>query len=254
MEDPTHERWLADLHPAERLHYFHGRLLTADDFQKEQDYWRRKSQLHNRFSLGQGVVCGLGVTPLTTKEGNGIHVSAGLGIDALGREIVIPIDVDAIPLRLSDDCYPQSPGDQQLPPSVHVSICYRELAGRRLPVIAAGLEVGEDESAAGSLVESYCLRVQKGAAPDVSTSRDAQVVEHLRSGRLHEALCLLAAATCPPASPDPCVVLANIAVGEEGSLTVDACGPRLIVPTNRLLLQLARSIIPAVTPDGVGSE
>ncbi len=66
MEDPTHERWLADLIPAERIHYFYGQLLSADDFQKEQDYWRRKSQLHNRFELGQGVVCGLGVTPLTT--------------------------------------------------------------------------------------------------------------------------------------------------------------------------------------------
>lgn len=253
MEDPTHERWLAELHPAERLRYFHGRLLTADDFQKEQDYWRRKSQLHNRFALGPGVVCGLGVTTLTTTEGNGICISAGLAVDALGREIVMPIDVDVVPLRLSDDCYPQSPGDQLLPPSVHVSVCYRELAGTRQPVIPAGLEVEEDEGVAGSLVESYCLRVQNGAAPDVSMSTDAEVLEHLRSGRLHDALCLLAA-TCPPVSADPCVVLANVVVGEEGSLTVDACGPRLIVPTNRLLLQVARSIIPGAAPDGVGSE
>jgi len=168
----------------------------------------------------------------------------------VGREIVIPTDVDIIPLRLSDDCHPQSPGDELLPPSVHISLCYRELAGGQQPVSAVELELGADKGPAGSLIESYCLRVQEGAAPDVSTSADPEVSEHLRSGRLRAALCLLAATTCPPASTDPCVALANVAVNEDGSLTVDACGPRVIVPTNRLLLQLAHSIAPTATSNG----
>ena len=84
--------------------------------------------------------------------------------------------------------------------------------------------------------------MQEGAAPQVSTSQDADVSELLLSGRLHDALCLLAANSFPPPDADPCVVLANITVGEDGSLGIDACGPRAIVPTNRLLLQLAQSI------------
>jgi hypothetical protein len=250
MEDTTHEHWLAELHLAERPRYFYGKLLTADDLQKEQDYWRRKNQLHNRFGLSQGVVCGLSVTPLTTTQGNGVRISAGLALDEWGREIVIPTDVDIVPLRLSDDCDPLSPSDDLLPPSVHISLCYRELAGGYLVVSAVEPEARAEQGRAGSLIEGYCLRVQEGAAPDVSTNSDPEVLERLRSGRLHDALCLLAAITCPPASTDPCVVLANVAVNHDGSLTVDACGPRVIVPTNRLLLQLGQIITRAATPNG----
>src|SRR5713226_8230510 len=128
MEDPTHEQWLAELHSAERPRYLYGRLLTADDLQKEQDYWRHKGQLHNRIGLGRGVVCGLAVTPLSTTQGNGVRVSAGLALDGWGREIVIPTDVDIVPLGLSDDCGPLSPSDELLPPSVHISLCYLEIA------------------------------------------------------------------------------------------------------------------------------
>jgi hypothetical protein len=56
MDDPIHDQWLADLHAAERPRYFSSRLLTAEDLQLEQDYWRRKIQLHNRFAIGRGVV------------------------------------------------------------------------------------------------------------------------------------------------------------------------------------------------------
>ncbi len=249
MEDSTRERWLAELHPAERLRYFSGRLLTADDFQKEQDYGRGKSELHNRFELGHGVVCGLGVTAHTTTRGNGVSISAGLAVDGLGREIVIPTDVDIVPLRLRDDCDPLSTSDELLPRSVHISLCYRELQGGEQSVSTAEPEGGADQEPAGSLIESYCLRVQKGTAPNVSTSVDRDVLEHLRSGRFRDALCMLAEADCRLAPADPCIVLANIEVGENGSLAVDACGPRAIVPTNRLLLQLAQSMSFAATPD-----
>jgi len=247
MDHPTHEQWLADLYPAERLRYFYGQLLSAGDFQKEQDYWRRKNQLHNRFALGHGVVCGLGVSPLTTTQGNGVRISAGLALDEWGREIVISTDVDIVPLRLFDDCDPMSAGDDFLPPAVHISVCYRELAGERHPVGSVEPDVVEDRDAVGSLVESYCIRVQEGAVVDVSTGTDAEAMELLRSGRLRDALCLIAATTCPPASADPCVVLANVEVDENGSLSVDACGPRVIVPTNRLLLQLAESLTRTTT-------
>lgn len=50
-----------DFFPIERNRYFYGKLLTVRDFEVEQNYSRRKSQLLSRLSLGAGVVCGLGV-------------------------------------------------------------------------------------------------------------------------------------------------------------------------------------------------
>src|ERR1700674_5291702 len=46
-----------------RLTYFYGQVLSAQDFQKEQDYFREKLKLHNRCLHGYGVVCGLKIRP-----------------------------------------------------------------------------------------------------------------------------------------------------------------------------------------------
>ena len=49
------------LFPLERNKYFHGKMLTARDFEAEQRYYNNKRRLINRCLLGVGVVCGLGV-------------------------------------------------------------------------------------------------------------------------------------------------------------------------------------------------
>src|SRR5437899_3039999 len=46
-----------------RAKYFYGRMLSAQYFQREQDYFREKLKLHNRCLHGYGVVCGLRVKP-----------------------------------------------------------------------------------------------------------------------------------------------------------------------------------------------
>ena len=78
----------------ERPHFFTGQLLTADDFQQEQDYFRRKSRLHNRFLHGWGVVDGLSVT---VDQGTTVVVSPGLALDCAGNELVLP-EPERIPL------------------------------------------------------------------------------------------------------------------------------------------------------------
>lgn len=50
--------------PLRRLRYFHGQMLSARDFQREQDYYREKLKLRLRSLLGYGVVCGLFVEPV----------------------------------------------------------------------------------------------------------------------------------------------------------------------------------------------
>jgi hypothetical protein len=47
-----------------RLKYFFGQMLSARDFQTEQEFFREKLKLHNRCLHGHGVVCGLRVEPV----------------------------------------------------------------------------------------------------------------------------------------------------------------------------------------------
>ena len=60
---------------ATRVRYYAGQLLTARDFQAEQDYVRARHRIHNRWLLGAGVVSGLRVTvDAASSEGNGFQV------------------------------------------------------------------------------------------------------------------------------------------------------------------------------------
>ena len=47
-----------------RLNYFFGQMLSVQDFQTEQSFFREKLKLHNRCLHGYGVVCGLLVEPV----------------------------------------------------------------------------------------------------------------------------------------------------------------------------------------------
>ncbi|MFK0246918.1 hypothetical protein ACIQUM_19640 [Amycolatopsis azurea] len=85
--------------PFRRLRYFHGRLLSARDFQREQEYFREKLKLRMRCLLGYGVVCGLLVEPAPAEEGKTeddkghqakVRITAGLGIDCEGNEVLVP--------------------------------------------------------------------------------------------------------------------------------------------------------------------
>jgi hypothetical protein len=53
-----------DAPPLRRLRYFHGQMLGARDFQREQEYYRERLRLRMRCLLGYGVVCGLFVEPV----------------------------------------------------------------------------------------------------------------------------------------------------------------------------------------------
>ncbi|RNG19621.1 hypothetical protein [Streptomyces botrytidirepellens] len=105
-----------DAPPLRRLRYFHGQMLGARDFQREQDYHREKLKLRLRALLGYGVVCGLHVepaprdeddcppdsgeetpsagqsdaeTPRHTRRRAKVTISPGLGVDCDGNEVVV---------------------------------------------------------------------------------------------------------------------------------------------------------------------
>src|SRR2546428_8758606 len=98
----------------------------------------------------------LGVSPLTTTQGNGVRISAGLALDEWGREIVISTDVDIVPLRLFDDCDPMSAGDDFLPPAGHIRPCHPEPPGGRPPGGSFRPARGQGSDSGGRPGELYC--------------------------------------------------------------------------------------------------
>jgi hypothetical protein len=75
-----------------RLRFFEGRLLTAEDFQQEQDYFREKSRQANRCLVGIGIVSGLKVTvdpDSATTDAPEIVVEPGCAIDPKGERLTV---------------------------------------------------------------------------------------------------------------------------------------------------------------------
>jgi hypothetical protein len=78
--------------PPRRVNFVEGQMLTAAELAAEQEYHRGMRYLHNRLH-GYGTVAGLEVDVTRGR----VRVSPGVGIDVLGREIVV---VDPLTLRL----------------------------------------------------------------------------------------------------------------------------------------------------------
>jgi hypothetical protein len=70
----------------QRVRYFTGQMLSADDFNTEQNYFREIHRRHNRYLHGWGVVSGLKVS---IDKGNVVQVSPGTAIDCIGNELLL---------------------------------------------------------------------------------------------------------------------------------------------------------------------
>jgi hypothetical protein len=74
-----------------RIHYFNGRVLTAEDLQVEQDAVRLRDQLLGR-AVGEGVVEGL-VVRRAADSLAAVTISAGLALNRDGTPLVLEEDV-----------------------------------------------------------------------------------------------------------------------------------------------------------------
>ena len=72
----------------QRLNYFNGQFLRANDFNLEQDYHLSMRRRHNKNAHTPGIVHGLEVVAGTSQ----VTVKAGMAIDKDGREIVLEAD------------------------------------------------------------------------------------------------------------------------------------------------------------------
>src|SRR6187551_679292 len=113
---------LALLETPRRNHYFYGKLLDELHLRMEQDYFNDKRWLLNRLALGRGVLCGLQVSI----SGKAVCVEAGVAIDGLGREIVVPGKVCFDPWRTAGECGTATELARDKEHTVYLEVCFRE--------------------------------------------------------------------------------------------------------------------------------
>jgi hypothetical protein len=82
----------------ERLHYFNGQRLVAQDLELEQGYFIQVRRMLNRGLYSPGVVDGLEASKVDARH---VRVSHGLALDPAGREVILLSDTTlAVPSRL----------------------------------------------------------------------------------------------------------------------------------------------------------
>nr|WP_042185019.1 hypothetical protein [Kibdelosporangium sp. MJ126-NF4]CEL16459.1 hypothetical protein [Kibdelosporangium sp. MJ126-NF4]CTQ90411.1 hypothetical protein [Kibdelosporangium sp. MJ126-NF4] len=164
-----------DMPPLRRLRYFHGQMLSARDFQREQEYFREKLKLRMRCLLGYGVVCGLKVkpvhhhdeaeaeTPTDTDTDAGtdaerrrrkakIRITSGLGVDCDGNEVVVR---DGCVI----DLYSALPEDERDKTTVWVGVEYCERAVEPTRAVYNDGCADDSDCEFGFTEESYAIRV-----------------------------------------------------------------------------------------------
>jgi hypothetical protein len=259
------EALLRVLREPRRNKYFYGKRMDVPHFQMEQDYGKLKQWLLNRLTLGKGVLCGLRVSVVDGR----VCVDPGVAIDGLGREIIVPMRYCLDPVVVDHGCceaHPHAPAHPQGRDTNERSVvdglftlwlCYRECLTDHQPVLVS--ECGtRDECAAGTIIESFCLKFLPGMAPPLgdpdwcaklwgplpdehevalnvpADQRDA--VKAALASRRHT-LCELFDGDCDPMEGDPCVPLALVWV-RDGQLTVETCLVRPRIYSNQRLLDL----------------
>jgi hypothetical protein len=136
----------------ERLRYFEGMLLGAEDFEREQEYALAKRRLHNRALHGAGVVFGLTVEPAGE---DAVRVRPGLAIDSGGRELEVP-EPAVVPLDPA-----VSTGE------LLVVAAYAEEERERTVAETCQLAVKPERALSGDDVVLAALRVAPGRSPVV---------------------------------------------------------------------------------------
>jgi hypothetical protein len=149
----------------QRVNYAYGMVLGVDDFNAEQDYFRRRLQRHNRLLHGAGIAIGLEVSAAHDSTASRITVAPGLALDPAGNELFVehPVCV-ALPAQ---------------GPHLFVLLRYVERPCRLVPV-AATAPIDASEGGSGMqptrIVETFGIALAEAPAADsVTIARLRQV-------------------------------------------------------------------------------
>ena len=136
---------MAESRPLKRLRYFTGQMLTAENFELEQQYFREKSKLHNRSLHGFGIVSGLKVVV----DAGQIVVEPGLALDCEGNELMVTA-TQSIAAPLKSDNWT----------SAYVNVSYAEENTDPVPAVPAEPLASTDSVAeASTITEGFAIVV-----------------------------------------------------------------------------------------------
>jgi hypothetical protein len=127
--------------------FFAGKMLTADDLNQEQSYFRELRWLHNRFLHGWGVVDGLGVSVNGTGTGASVVVEPGHALDPFGKDLIVNVPI-SLPV-----CDASSPS--------YVVLEYFERPTNVVPAPGRGMQAS---SMAEGVAASLCAKSSDGLA------------------------------------------------------------------------------------------
>lgn len=194
----------------DRLFYALGALLDENDFTREQTYHRGRLSRGLAYLHGSGTVAGLEVT-LEDRDGEDVlMVSAGMGLDRLGRMIEVPRAACLRVGRWFDATLADSLGHDQLvnsfrtgsggdPDGVIVDVFVKFVVCERgkQPAFATGNFDALDAIAPSSLRDSYqldliireeaTLPVPDYGFPDLSGMTAEQIKQRVLQYKLQEA-------------------------------------------------------------------
>jgi len=222
---------------AERPRYFPRQLITPDDLNLEQEYFRTRLRWHNRMLHGWGVVCGAQVCMVPKSKENGtrfepwkVLIRPGYILGPYGDEIIIDCVrtfdlrtrgltgitgepcVDAIDPWCSEVI--QTCDSDKL----YVAVKYKEIASR--PVRVQPVGCGCDDSACENsrLVDGYEISVLTYCPDSHQTPPN---IDDLTKGPIPD---------CPPCPDEPWVVLAEVDLDADGNIVkIDNCVCRRLV-------------------------
>ncbi|WHO39153.1 hypothetical protein PMI04_000690 [Sphingobium sp. AP49] len=194
--------------PFTRVRYSYGQLLGAEDFTAEQKYHLLRARLRNALLHGTGVVAGLDIVARQTIDppATELRCTAGLAIDALGREIYVPeavcLDITGLaanasfwaslsPSPAAVNPPPSEEGEAPSPAEVdadadaapssspvdrrrcYVVLSYRACLTAQTPAIAAPCSDADNALAWSRVLDSYRLCLEPAAPEDpFETVRD----------------------------------------------------------------------------------
>lgn len=224
---------------AGRPRYYARQLITPDDLNLEQDYFRSKLRWHNRMLHGWGVVCGARVCKVPKSKANGTNfepwqvlIKPGYILGPYGDEIILDCArtfdlrtrgvtgitgepcVDAIDPWCSEVV--QEPESDKL----YVAVRYKEIQARPVRVQPIGCGCDDSQCENSRFVDGYEFKVLT-SCPD--SHQSPPNIDGLIKGPIPE---------CPPCPDEPWVVLAEVELDADGNITkIDNCSCRRLVPS-----------------------
>lgn len=166
--------------PLRRVSFQAGMLLGVEATQSEQDYHRRRLVRHQYWFHGYGTLLGMAVTvegDETQEEGRDtsitLHVSPGIGIDGLGRELMIHESYcinlsDWLASQLDTDLAAGVDRDDDNDLRLIISVRYQDCASGLQPSMATRLNDSTDPVSPSRIKDGILLEIEASRNVDNS--------------------------------------------------------------------------------------